>query len=114
MAGGAGIEVGAGVTLVYGFKPIVGNGAGELVRIAVLVGGTGDGWLEWAELVWVRRSLAPKQLRLRSVQGDSSEDPEQGEITAIANAANKSEGTVVPHLRTAVVSVSPRKTASIL
>lgn len=105
MAGGAGIEVGAGVTLVYGFKPIVGNGAGELVRIAVLVGGTGDGWLEWAELVWVRRSLAPKQLRLRSMQG---------EITAIANAANKSEGTVVPHLRTAVVSVSPRKTASIL
>ena len=46
--------------------------------------------------------------------GDSSEDPEQAEITAIANAANKSDGTVVPHLRTAVVSVSPRKTASIL
>ncbi len=46
--------------------------------------------------------------------GDSSEDPEQAEITAIANAANKSEGTVVPHLRIVVVSGSPRMTAPTL
>ena len=58
--------------------------------------------------------VGPEAVTVEVSAGDSSEDPEQGEITAIVNAANKSEGTVVPHLRTAVVSVSPRKTASIL
>ena len=96
MAGGAGVEVGAGVTLVYGFKPIVGNGAGELVRIAVLVGSTGDGWLEWAELVWVRRSLAQKQLRLRSVQGTRPKIPSRRKSPQLRMRRIKAKAQLYP------------------